>query len=160
MQWTLNLTSHGHVRRRSLRLDPEFVGCCFSSLAHRLQTCSTAQALPENCCTFLRISSSAISISETVIGGKERMGVERIGSLNFPCLLNLCKFSRYRKSHATFLKRNHQDSPHLPHSATDLDLSPLVARQPDWQQTCGNAYFRSSYNEALTCCLTKTRIGN
>ena len=61
---------------------------------------------------------------------------------------------------SALLKRNLQDSLHLPHSATDLDLSPLVVRQPDWQQTCGNAYFRSSHNEALTCCLTKTRIHN
>ena len=29
-------------------LDPDFEGCCFSWLAYRLQTCLTAQALPEN----------------------------------------------------------------------------------------------------------------
>ena len=49
-------------------------------------------------------SESAVQLcanSVTVIGGKERMGVERIGSLDFPRLLNLLKFPRYRKNHAT-----------------------------------------------------------
>ena len=54
---------------------------------------------------------------------------------------------------STLLKDNHQDWLHLPHSAPDLDLSPLVVRQPDWQKTCGSAYFCSSHNEALTCWL-------
>ena len=48
MQWTLNLTSHWHVRLHSLRLYPGFEGCCFSWLVYRLQTCLTAQALLEN----------------------------------------------------------------------------------------------------------------
>ena len=39
MQWALNLTSHWHVRRCSLRLDLDFEGCCFSWLAYCLQTC-------------------------------------------------------------------------------------------------------------------------
>ena len=41
-------------------------------------------------------SSSMISISKMVIGGKERMEVEWIGSLDFPHLLNLSKLPWYR----------------------------------------------------------------
>ena len=59
------------------------------------------------------------------------------------------------------LKDNHQDWLHLPHSAPDLGLSPLVVGQPDWQKNVWKRvllFFTERSTDMLT--LTKTRIRN